>query len=250
MYFKHLLIPAELKYDAKKELGPFCYSFNFVASKPLTWKAGQYALLEIKSPDGSKRLRPFSIASAPGESVVTIATKIDSENQDDFKQALFNLKKGSLVKFRGPIGRMYIKNYSKNYAFLTTGIGITTFRSILKQLVLDGRLDTKITLFFVGNKDTHYFKDELTSLKSALRNFNIDYIYKPDRITGQTVEEVIGKDLDSTIYFLSGSSNLIKSYRRTLMGLGISPKNIKSNNFRDFSRDLIKKELAGLNEKL
>lgn len=252
MVIKNLVLPNKLIFDSKHEIGPSTYSFNFTIPKPIKWHAGQHAILELELPDGKKGFRPFSIASAPGENLIAIGTKINDDNTDLFKQTLFRLKRGTPAWLRGPIGRAYIKHNSEQYGFLTTGIGITPFRAILKQLVLDGNLDTKITLFFVGNKDTHYFKDELNSLKNVLRNFSIEYIYKPERITGQVIEEKLGKDVAQTIFFISGSPALVRNYKRTLLGLGVPRVHIKSSTFVSYRQAIInqKEQIKSVSHKI
>lgn len=235
MALKHFVFPIGLTYDGKKEINPDTYAFNFVSDEPVAWKAGQSAVFQLRLADKHSVFRPYAIASAPGERVITIATKISKDSQDPFKKALLKLKKGDKAYLRGPLGKTYIDSYDKEYAFLTTGIGITPFRSILKQLVMDGQLDTKITLFFVGNKDSHHFKEEINALKPVLRNFDIEYIYKPERITGQVLEDKLGDDIKKTSFFISGSPALIRTYRRTLLGLGVKRKDIKSITFYKFN---------------
>jgi ferredoxin-NADP reductase len=231
MALHHLFAPVKLIYDSKKEIAPRTYSFNFTTKQHLDWKAGQYGLFELQTSQGKHLIKPFSIASAPSEGVVTITTKIRPDSTDTFKLHLLKLKRGADIKLRGPIGRMHIRHENKQYAFLTTGIGITPFRSILKQMVMDGRLNNHMTLFYVGNKDSHLFRDELADIRAVLRNFKIIYIYKPERITGQLVEDTLGKEMMHTVYFLSGSPSLVRGYLRTLTGLGIPRKNIKRSRF-------------------
>ena len=193
--------------------------------------AGQHGILEIKLPNGKKSRKSFAIASAPGEGLITIATRIPKDANNQFKRALLNLKRGSAAKLRGPVGPMHVKDKSKAYAFLATGIGITPFRAILKQLEIERAADTKLTLFYAGNTDNHFFKDELSQIKSTLKNLSIEYIYKPERITGQIISDKLGKDLDKTVFYLAGSKNMVRGYKRTLQGLGVANRRIKSNPF-------------------
>jgi ferredoxin-NADP reductase len=231
MALKHLFKPAVLQYEGKNNLGPNAYIFNFKPIEPLHWQAGQQVLLELQLPSGRRVVESFPILNAPSEKGFKIATRVLPESPDQFKQALLKLKIGGQLKVRGIFGRMIIKKAAKDYAFLTTGIGIAVFRAILKQLITDNLLDTKITLFFVGNKDSHYFKEELTEFKTKLKNLQIEYIYKPDRITGQVLEDTLGKDLSKTTFFIAGSPVLINNYRRLLQGLGVVSKAIKSNHY-------------------
>jgi nitric oxide dioxygenase len=231
MLFKHLIRPIKLRYDGKKTLGPNAYSFVFTSPKPLRWQAGQQVLLEILLPDKHRTVQSFPIMTAPAEKVFRIATKINPDSPDVFKQTLMKLKPGDTITSRGIFGHTVIRNYSKEYAFLTAGIGIAPLRAILKQLIISQRLDTKITLFFVGNKDSHYFKDELNDFKTKLKNLDVEYIYKPDRITGQIVMAKMGDRLLKTTYFIAGSPTIVRNYRRILLGLGVSYRSIKSNHY-------------------
>jgi NAD(P)H-flavin reductase len=231
MLIKQLLKPLKLRYNGKKTLGPNAYVFTFQPLKPLVWKAGQHAILEILLHNNRRSMESFPIVSAPGESSFKIVTKIIPESHDVFKQALLKLKIGEVINTRGLFGRTIIRDHSKEYAFLTAGVGMASFRAILKQLILDGHLNTKITLFFVGNKESHYFKDEIRELEAKLKNLEVEYIYKPERITGQILQDKLGDRLQNITYFLAGSPIIVRNYRRILLGLGIKPRNIKNNHY-------------------
>lgn len=232
MDIKRLLKPTKLRFAGKRVLGPNAYAFGFISTQPLKWKAGQQALLDIPLADGRRSIQSFPIVSAPCERTFVIATRVLPEKPDSSKQILLKLKVGEYVNIRAIFGRTVIKNIFKEYAFLTTGIGIAVFRAILKQLVYEKHFDTKITLFFVGNKDSHYFKDELEDFREKLKNLRIEYIYKPERITGQVLEDKMGQRLFKTIYFIAGSPILVRNYRRLLTGLNVPARLIKSNHYR------------------
>jgi ferredoxin-NADP reductase len=231
MLLKQLFKPQKLRYNGKKSLGPNAYIFAFQPLKPLKWKAGQHAILELQLASGRRSVESFPIVSLPAENSFKIATKIIPETRSVFKQALLKLKVGEVINTRGIFGRTIIKNYSKEYAFLAAGIGIANFRPILKQLILDSHTNTKVTLFFVGNKDNHYYKDELQDFATKLKNFEIEYIYKPERITGQVLQAKLGDGLQNITYFIAGAPSIVRNYDRILLGLGIKPRNIKSNHY-------------------
>lgn len=231
MIVKQLIKPVPIKYNGKKSIGSDAYIFSFIPQKPLKWKAGQQVLLEIHPANKNRNLQVMPIVSAPCENVFQIATKTNTNDLDLFKKLLLKLKIGDLINVRGVFGNTTVKNPSKSYAFLTSGIGIGIFRAILKQLITNEQKTVKINLFFVGNKDAHYFKDELTDFKKQLKNLDIEYIYKPSRITGQTLVTKLGDNLQKTIFFLSGTSAIVKNYRRILLGLDIPLRSIKTNRY-------------------
>jgi len=230
MALKHLALPVKLVYKNKYSVAPDVYAFNFTPNSPLVWKAGQHGFFEIPLANGKTGRRPFSISSAPSEGIITFTTRIVPEHASEFKKSLLKLKKGTEIKLRGPIGPLHISPSEKKYALLATGIGITPFRSILKELSTV-KAENKITLFYVGNKDNHFYRDDLSEARATLPNFSIEYIYKPERITGHVIEDVIGTEISDTTFFLSGSSKMVKSYRRTLQGLGVPRKHIKNDTF-------------------
>jgi len=227
MSITNLALPHKIKFVKKESIAPNIYSFHFTSKEKIKWKAGQHGIFEIKE-KGAKTLRwPFWISSSPSEGEIVITTKHKTDETIAFKQKLMTLKAGDTLRFRGPIGTLHIpKNTKKHYALLATGIGIAPFRSILKQ-INDTNSQANVTLFFLGNKELHYFREEISAIAAKNKNITIQYIYKPDRITGQIIQEALGDKIFETIYLLSGSSQIIRNYQRTLRGLGIPRRNIK-----------------------
>ena len=82
------------------------------------------------------RTRPFTLASAPAEKVVKITTRI-SNDPSEFKKALLELKQGMKISMSGPVGSFYLKDNSPTL-LIAGGIGITPFRSIVKQIEIEG----------------------------------------------------------------------------------------------------------------
>lgn len=233
MAIKHLALPVKLVFKNKEEIAPNVYQFNFVPDKSLHWKAGQHGLLEIMLPNGKTGRKPFSVSSSPAEGVISVTTRADKITSSAFKRALLKLKKGSTAKMRGPVGRLYVKHPTKHYVMLATGIGITPFRAILTQLAHE-KSKQIITLFYVNSKDGHYYRDQLSDLNKQLPNLTINYIYRPERLTGHIIEDELGAAISECIFLLSGSTKMIRSYRRTLQGLGIAKKRIISDPFYGF----------------
>ncbi len=227
---KNFLRSTKLVFKAKKQIAPGVWTFSFTSVKPLTWKAGQHGIFFLKTASGKRSFRSFSISSAPSENIISFTTRFTTEPLSGFKQALKKLSKGDTITMRGPIGPLYMRKNSDEYAFLATGIGITPFRALLKEMSATGQKN-KVTLFFAGNKDNHFFRDELSELNAKMPNLKIKYIYYPERLTGGLIEESLGENLLSTMFFISGSPKTIKGYRRTLSGLGVKRRAIKNDTF-------------------
>jgi ferredoxin-NADP reductase len=64
-----------------------------------------------------------------------------------YKKRLSSLEKGAIVKVRGPQGKFVLhEDFSKPAVFLSGGIGVTPFRSIIKHAT-DKQLSIKIVMF-------------------------------------------------------------------------------------------------------
>ena len=230
MAIRNLAFPHTLTFKRKTKIAPEVYSFSFTPETPIVWQAGQHGIFEIPLVNGKTGRKPFSLSSAPSETDITITTRVRGKNASKYKKSLLKLKKGTAVKLRGPVGRMHIKEPAKSYALLASGIGITPFRSMLMELYLQ-KQPTKVTVFYAGNKENHFFREDFSEINSKMPNIKFVYIYLPERIRGQNIEETLGNELSETIFFVAGSSKMVKSLRRTLVGLNVPKKNIKSSVF-------------------
>lgn len=246
MFLKHFIKTHNLIYKGKKIIGPSTYTFYFEPLRPFYWGPGQYGTFGIKK-DKDTIWNSFSIISNVNEKYVVIATNIIKTTENEYKKSLLKIKKGDTIFFKGPKGSFAITDYSKKYAFIATGIGITPFRAILKDLYDKNIKEVNITIFYVGNKDYHFFRDNLSEFKAKLKNLSIVYIYKPDRITGQTIVNTLSKDMFDTKFMIAGSQKMIESYERTLKGLGISNKNITKNTFEPLKTRLKSKIITDKN---
>ena len=145
------------------------YTFLFEKEKDLTWKAGQHGLFNITHKKIKKPIRPFTVASAPTEDVVRLTMRI-SDNPSEFKKAMLELKQGMTVKMSGPVGNFYLKDSSPSL-LIAGGIGITPFRSILKQIEAEGNGgDKQIHLLYLDSNRSFIFSDELDAI--ANKTFN------------------------------------------------------------------------------
>src|SRR5690606_21106823 len=139
------------------------YTFIFEKEDDLTWKAGQHGLFSITHKKIKNGIRPFSIASAPGEPVVKI-TMIIGISPSDFKKAMLELQPGMKVNMSGPVGSFHL-HHDQPTLLIAGGIGITPYRSMLKQIEAEGSAAKKqINLLYLDSKKSFVYKDELDSI--------------------------------------------------------------------------------------
>lgn len=141
----------------------------------LDYAAGQFAFFDIgevyNDPKGP--IRHFTIATSPTENFIMFSTRI---RDSPYKKRLSTLEEGAKVKVRGPEGQFVLQeDYSKPAVFLSGGIGVTPFRTMIKYAT-DKQLPVKI-IMFDSNRDRNniLFKKEFDDWMSINKNLKIIY---------------------------------------------------------------------------
>lgn len=204
------------------------HTFAFKKDKDLTWTAGQYGLFSITHKKIKNPTKPFSIASAPTENVVKITTRI-SDNPSEFKQAMLELQPGMKIKMGGPVGSFQLEQESPSL-LVAAGIGITPFRSILKEMSALGK-QTKhpIHLLYLDSKPSYLFQDELEALAKPA-SVHITYLGSRDELE-QEISKFIPQHRDQGKYFIAGPKSMVESITTFLQNHNISKRNIKKDAF-------------------
>ncbi|MGP4039650.1 FAD-dependent oxidoreductase [Gracilibacillus sp. D59] len=204
------------------------YTFVFEKGNDVAWKAGQHGLFNITHKSIKKPVRPFSMATAPAENTIKITTSI-SDTPSDFKQALLELEKGMKVKMSGPVGSFYLKDNSPTL-LIAGGMGITPFRSILKQVEEEGnRADQPINLLYMDSETSYLFKDELDHIANST-SINVTYLNSRDDLHKE-IDAFTTSYPDNGKYFIAGSKSMVDSISTHLQNKNISKRNIKKDVF-------------------
>jgi ferredoxin-NADP reductase len=148
----------------------------FHLEKPVGWtfKAGQFLEITLLNPaetDAEGNTRVFSIASAPHEPSIMVATRL---RNTAFKRTLKSMPLDSQVKIGGPFGSLTLhNNASRPAVFLAGGIGITPFRSILLHAA-QKKLPHRIFLFYSNRRpEDAPFLEELQMLQEENANYKL-----------------------------------------------------------------------------
>ena len=222
--FKKHEISLKEKYS---EVGDI-YTFIFETKEQINWKAGQHGIFTINHTKVNKPTRAFSIASIPSEGHIKISMKI-SENPSEFKQALLNLKPGMKMSMRGPIGSFYTNN-QKPLLFIAGGIGITPYRALIKNYLLNSaEISNGVQLLYMDNKEEFIYKEELEEARKV-SSIKTNYLIKRETLNKE-IEKFADKHNNEAEYFIVGSKSMIKSIEALLKNKGIKKKNIKKDTF-------------------
>lgn len=191
----------KIKFLSKQNEYDDVYTF-FFDKKDVAYEAGQYAHLLIEGE--TREVRELSFASAPSEDNLMLTMHVGSNTE--FKNKMSKLSEGdevSLFKIKGKLEFPQVNE--KSYVFLSGGVGITPFRSILKE---NKEKDLKIDLVQVQRGD-FLFKNELESL---VNNY---YSISPENFDDE-ITNIIEKNRSSLFYicgskrFVDGISNLME----------------------------------------
>ena len=175
--------------EKDKVEGTDVVSFKFGKEKEdkslLDFSAGQFAFFDIgevyNDPKGP--IRHFTISSSPTEDFIMFSTRI---RDSPYKRRLSTLEQGAKVKVKGPEGQFVIhEDYSKPAVFLSGGIGVTPFRTMIKYAT-DKQLPLKITMFD-SNRDRNniLFKKEFDDWVNINKNLKIIYTISEEDQSGQ-----------------------------------------------------------------
>lgn len=231
-----------IKLTKKEEVANETMAFHFEKPEGFTFKAGQFGDFTLLNPtetDEEGNVRGFSLAHAPFETNLMIATRM---RETAFKRVLRNLPIGTEVKLDAPYGNFVLhKTETTPAVFLTGGIGITPVRSIIAEAAKD-RLPHKITLFYSNKtpQDTAFLQDLQTFAKEN-PNFTFVPVMTRDETwqgeKGHITKEILTKyvpDLITPIYYLSGPANMVSVMRQILSDAQVNEDNIRTEEFSGY----------------
>lgn len=216
--------------------------------------AGQFAFFDIggvkNDPKGP--IRHFTISSSPTEDFIMFTTRI---RDSPYKKRLSILEKGARVKVRGPEGQFVLHDdYSKPAVFLSGGIGVTPFRSMIRYAT-DKQLPLKIVMFDSNSDpDSILFKKEFDDWTTLNKNLKIIYTVSEDKHEedqstvrtdwkgeyGRINKVLILKYLDNallnnSIFYICGPPSMMKAMQSLLQEeLKISKEKIKVEEFTGY----------------
>lgn len=207
------------------------YSFVFEKEKDVTWKAGQYGLFSITHKKIKTPTKPFSLSSAPTENVVKITTVI-RDDPSDFKKALLELKQGFKVSMSGPLGPFYLKDNSPTL-LIAGGIGITPFRSIVKQIEAKAtEVRNKVHLLYLDSQQSFVFKDELDEI-AVKTSISVNYLVSRGDLN-QKIDKFVASHKDDGKYFIAGPKSMTDSISTYLISNNVSKRNITKDVFTGY----------------
>ncbi len=218
-------------------------AFHFEKPPEFTFKAGQSIDLTLINPpqtDAEGNARTFTIASAPSERDLMVATRM---RDTAFKRVLKAMPLETPIKIDGPYGALTLhKDSARPGVFLAGGIGITPFLSMLRQATRD-KFPHRLSLFYSNRRpEDAAFLDELQRMEKQNRNYQfigtMTEMAKSNRPwdgeTGYVNKEMLVKrlkELTGPVYYTAGPPAMVAAMRKMLNDAGVDDDNIRSEDF-------------------
>lgn len=221
-------------------------AFHLEKPQDFQFKAGQSIDLSLIDPpetDAEGNTRAFSLATAPHEPELMVATRM---RDSAYKRVLRDLPIGTELGLAGPFGSFTLHNKAERPAvFLVGGIGITPFRSMLRHAAHE-RLPHRLYMFYSNNRpEDAAFLDEMKELEEANPHYRLvatmTAMERSQRawegctgfIDAEMLKKVL-KDLYGPIYYMAGPPAMVKAMREMLNQAGVDDDDIRSEEFAGY----------------
>jgi ferredoxin-NADP reductase len=217
-------------------------AFHFTKPTGFQFLAGQSLDLTLVNPpetDAEGNVRTFTIACAPTDPDLVIATRL---RDTAFKRVLQSMPLGESVEASGPDGSFTLDPDANTPAvFLTGGIGITPFRSMIRDAVARN-LKHALWLFYSNNRpEDAAFLDELQQLADGHPSLHfvptMTDMTKSSRdwsgLRGLIDREMISGfvPLKGPVFYMAGPPAMVAAMRRMLSGVGVEESAIRFEQF-------------------
>ncbi len=230
----------------REEIAEGTMAFHFDRPAGFEYKPGQAIDLSLIDPpetDAEGNTRAFSLASAPHDADLMIATRM---RDTAFKRVLHNAPLGLELKIEGPSGSFTLhRKAEKPGVFLAGGIGITPFLSIIRQAAHDA-LPHQLYLFYSNRRpEDAAFLPQLDEAARANRNFHFipsmtEMTRSKRRWEGETgfiSGDMLARHLPSLngpIYYIAGPPAMVAAMRQMLEAAAVDEDDIRTEEFAGY----------------
>jgi len=236
--------PVKLK--ERKEVAHGTMGFWLERPAGFEFKPGQAMEVKLINPtetDGEGNSRAFSIASAPYEKDLLIATRM---RDTAMKRCLGKLAQGATVEIDGPFGDLKLHTRATRPAVLLAGgIGITPFRSIVLDAAKN-KLPHRIWLFYSNHRtEDAPFMDVLQRAEKENPNFQMiatmtemdkssrPWTGKRGFVNQEMIREAVG-DLSAPIFYMAGPPGMLGAMHKMLLDAGVNEDDIRAEEFAGY----------------
>lgn len=229
----------------KERVGNDIYHFAFAPDKPLAFRPGQYLewTLGHDGVDGRGNRRYFTIASSPTEDTLQLGVKF-YEPSSSFKRALLALAPGDRIMAGQLAGEFTLPKNSahgsaQKLAFIAGGIGITPFRSMVKDLIDRGERRDAVLFYSNRRADEVAYRDVFDEAREKI-GIRTHYVITGggapvgSRIDADMIRREL-PDYRERMFYISGTHAMTNAFHHTLREMGVPRAHIKTDFFPGFA---------------
>ena len=228
---------SEIALRRREPVAEGTFAFHFDKPADFSHEAGQNAMFTLIEPaedDAAGPMRPFTIASAPHEPELMVATRM---RDSAFKRTLGALPLGARVHIDGPAGLMTLhEDASRPAVFLAGGIGITPFLAMLRDAA-KRRLPHDIVLFYSNRRpEFAAFLPELERLPKPNYRLVATMTEAPGwkgekRLISRELLAAHVPELRAPVYYFAGPPAMTMAMQGMLTELGVKEEDMRSEEF-------------------
>jgi len=206
--------------------------FRFAKPPGMTFKAGQYLDLTLLSPpetDDEGNSRSYSICAAPDDEELAIATRL---RNSAFKRCLQKMPMGTGIQVEGPYGDFTLhRDPERPAVLLAGGIGVTPFRSMVRQYVHRG--STRRILLARDNPNFTF-----VPTMSRPEGSRLPWDGEVGRIEFDLITRHLRDGADdatsSPIFYIAGPPGMVGDLRAMLTDADVSEDDIRIEEFSGY----------------
>jgi ferredoxin-NADP reductase len=228
---------AEIALLGRQPVAEGTMAFYFEKPAGFSHEAGQNAMFTLIDPreeDAAGPTRTFTIASAPHDPELMIATRM---RDSAFKRFLGKAPPGTKIEMEGPLGVMVLhEDASRPAVFLAGGIGITPFLAMVRDAA-KRKLPHQITLIYSNRRPRDAaFLAELERLQGPRFRLLTTMTHAPDwqgekRLISRELLAEHVPDLRAPVYYFAGPPGMTMAVQGMLKELGVSEDDMRSEEF-------------------
>jgi ferredoxin--NADP+ reductase len=221
--------------------------FRFLPREPLSFTAGQYAIIGIDT-DGDLIERPYSIASSPSETFLEFFVELVPGGH--LTPKLWELKLGSTIRVRPRIaGHFNVEITVKRHLMLATVTGVAPFISMLRTQQIERARGAKSDDRFLvihGASRSADFGPYLGEIEALSRLGWLSYVPTISRPwedlnwKGETgrIEDIVRKhadhlgfDCSKTMVYACGHPGMVENVKDVLVRARFTEKQIRQEEY-------------------
>jgi ferredoxin-NADP reductase len=230
--------------DRRDEIAEGTFEFQFgLGSTLFQYRAGQAIDLHFPSaptPDPRGHVRPFSLASAPGASRLSIATRI---RESPFKRDLLEAPLGTTLHASPPWGDFVLPEGEPDVILMGGGIGVTPFRAMIQDAVARTSKVELSLLHSARKPEEAPFYDEFrrwaathphlayVPIMTRAGESAVPYLGERRRLDAALLDEILDDHRHEALYLIAGPPRFVQGMVGALSQLGIPADRLRTDEF-------------------